>query len=194
MKKTSEPKNLFKIVKDMKSCHGGDYVFKINEWTPIIKDASICSKGWHLTTMPYKWFVWGCSIFESEAKNIIGWSEDKCVCDSIRLLREIPKPVWQSKAEDFVSDIKDGKVPFFVPDGVPDKSWKIFYGDTWSAARGAALDAALYSSLLICSDLKLAKKHKTHIEKRWNAWKKGYGVLCDVEGVLYVYAVKKKKE
>src|SRR4030042_60484 len=76
MKNNKTPK-LFKVVKDMGSCHGGTHVFK---------------------------------------------------------------PLWQSKVEDFVSGIKD--VPFFKSDGNPDKSWKVFYGDTWDAARGAAWDAA----------------------------------------------------
>src|SRR4030042_812972 len=124
MKNNKTPK-LFKVVKDMGSCHGGTHVFK---------------------------------------------------------------PLWQSKVEDFVSGIKD--VPFFKSDGNPDKSWKVFYGDTWDAARGAAWDAAwgaawgaargaawdaaLYASLFICDDLKLSKKHRDYIEKRWGVWKNGY--------------------
>src|SRR4030042_5034800 len=139
MKNNKTPK-LFKVVKDMGSCHGGTHVFKLGEWTSVIENALMCQKGWHLTTMPYKWFVWGCTVFEAEAKNIKGWNEDKCVCDSIRIVKEVSKPLWQSKVEDFVSGIKD--VPFFKSDGNPDKSWKVFYGDTWDAARGAAWDAA----------------------------------------------------
>ena len=34
------------------------------------------------------------------------------------------------------------KVKFFKPDGKPKKEWKMFYGDTWNAARDAAKDAA----------------------------------------------------
>jgi hypothetical protein len=56
------------------------------------------------------------------------------------------------------------------------------------AARAAAWDAALYSrGIFICDGLKLAEKHKTHIKKRMEVWKKGYGLLCDVGGKLYCY-------
>ena len=34
------------------------------------------------------------------------------------------------------------KVKFFKPDGKPKKEWKMFYGDTWNAARDAARSAA----------------------------------------------------
>jgi hypothetical protein len=58
----------------------------------------------------------------------------------------------------------------------------------WAAARAAAWDAALYSRVnFICSSLKLAEKHRTHVKKRMEVWQKGYGLLCDIDGVLYCY-------
>ena len=30
-------------------------------------------------------------------------------------------------------------------------------------------------------------KHLKHTKARWEVWQKGYGLLCDVDGVLYVY-------
>jgi hypothetical protein len=61
-----------------------------------------------------------------------------------------------------------------------------------SAAGDAAGDAAyLKVYQIICSDLKLDPKHIKHINDRWEVWKRGYSLLCDVGGVLYVYGVKK---
>jgi len=39
----------------------------------------------------------------------------------------------------------------------------------------------------ICSDLKINKKHRKHAKDRWAVWQAGYGLLCDVNGELYVY-------
>jgi hypothetical protein len=30
-------------------------------------------------------------------------------------------------------------------------------------------------------------KHKKHLRDRWDVWKRGYGLVCDVGGVLYTY-------
>jgi hypothetical protein len=42
-------------------------------------------------------------------------------------------------------------------------------------------------SVKICAGLRLDKKHVKHAEERWEANKRGFRVLCDVDGVLYVY-------
>jgi hypothetical protein len=143
------------------------------------------------------------------------------------------------------------KVKYFQPAGSPVKSWKIFYGKTWAAARDAARDAAraaagdaagkaardaawkaagdaaraaagaaaraaagaaawnaardaawnaawaaawaaaLISRIIICKGLPLDAKHIRHAKARWNVWKRGYGLYCDINGVLYVYAKEK---
>jgi hypothetical protein len=116
------------------------------------------------------------------------------------------------------------KTKFFKPDGHPIKSWKIFYGKTWAAARAAAWaaarddawdaagdaagaaaraaawaaardaawdaawDASLVARIIICKGLKLDAKHIRYAKARWNVWLKGYGLYCDINGVLYVYA------
>jgi hypothetical protein len=53
----------------------------------------------------------------------------------------------------------------------------------------------LISDYIITSDLKVKdrEKHLAHTKARWEVWQKGYGLLCDVDGVLYVYAVEKPK-
>ena len=39
----------------------------------------------------------------------------------------------------------------------------------------------------VCEGLKLDKKHIDHANARWEVWQKGYALLCDIKGVLYVY-------
>jgi hypothetical protein len=62
----------------------------------------------------------------------------------------------------------------------------------WAAARDAAWDAAwdasLVARIIICKGLKLDAKHIRYAKARWNVWLKGYGLYCDINGVLYVYA------
>jgi len=53
----------------------------------------------------------------------------------------------------------------------------------WEIAR----DAALAARRIIVGN-RLAKKHADHIKARMEVWRKGYCLLCDVDGVLYVYA------
>jgi hypothetical protein len=43
----------------------------------------------------------------------------------------------------------------------------------------------------IGGDLDIPAKHRKHVRDRWRVWQKGYGLACDVDGVLYVYAVKR---
>ena len=130
-------------------------------------------------------------------------------------IRALPKPIQKKLSSFIYKEIP--KTPFFKPDGKPKKEWKIFYGDTWAAARAAALaaawdaaldaardaaldvawgaardvalDAALCSYYILTSDLKVKdkEKHLKHVKARWEVWQKGYGLLCDFKGVLYVY-------
>jgi hypothetical protein len=57
------------------------------------------------------------------------------------------------------------------------------------AARDAARAAAAYALIhYACRDLSISRQHRDHAAARWNVWQKGYALLCDVDGVLYVYA------
>ena len=100
---------------------------------------------------------------------------------------KLPESV-QTKLFAFMDSIP--KTPFFKPDGKPKKEWTIFYDDTWASAW----DFALAADFIIVSDLdfKDKAKHQAHVDARIEVWRKGYGLLCDVDGVLYVYAVKPK--
>lgn len=54
------------------------------------------------------------------------------------------------------------------------------------AAGYAVGDAGLLARCLIAEDM-IDPKHLDHAMARWRVWESGYGLLCDVGGVLYVY-------
>jgi len=54
----------------------------------------------------------------------------------------------------------------------------------WAAASAAAKDAAWDAEARI---INLKGKHRKHFEDRMEVWRRGYGLLCDVNGILYVY-------
>ena len=92
-------------------------------------------------------------------------------------------------------------VKWFQPSAAPSGAWKLFLGSdvaaaraaAWDAARDAAWDAA-WAAAWACNfqsivhDLDIDQKHRDHVASRWSAWTSGYGVSCDVDGVLYCYA------
>ena len=45
----------------------------------------------------------------------------------------------------------------------------------------------------ICADLPIDQKHRDHVQARMEVWRRGYGVCCDVDGVLYVYGIKEEE-
>lgn len=58
----------------------------------------------------------------------------------------------------------------------------------WAAAKAAAWEVASYCAMhFVCGDLKIDEKHREHIRKRFAIWQHGYGVLCDVNGIIYAY-------
>ena len=186
--------------------------WKVEKWYKFKGDLKMCESGYHLTTNPSEWFKAFCDIYKAETKDKNPeFNGDKCVVRTAKIttklskeerskfdknnvekeIAKLPTPI-QTKLQDFISkDIQ--RVRFFKPDGKPKKEWKIFYGDTWDAARDAAWDAArdaaLVSSIIITSDLEFkdCEKHRKYAQARWEVWKKGYGVVFDVNGVLYVY-------
>jgi len=69
-----------------------------------------------------------------------------------------------------------------------DAAWGAARGAARDAAWDAAWDAAFYTRVKhICFGLKLDAKFRLHAEARWKVWEKGYCLLCDVNGTLYVY-------
>ena len=67
-------------------------------------------------------------------------------------------------------------------------AWASARTSAWASAR----DFALMVDMISVSDLNYPdkEKHEKHVSSRIEVWKKGYGLLCDVDGVLYVYAKK----
>jgi hypothetical protein len=67
-------------------------------------------------------------------------------------------------------------------------AWAAARAAARAAAGDAARDAALYVLACgICADLPPADAHRQHADARWRVWQAGYGLACDVQGVLYVY-------
>jgi hypothetical protein len=110
--------------------------------------------------------------------------------------------------ESFVHELRT--LPYWQPDGQPLPEWLLFAGTSWDAAWNAARDAAwnaawnaatardaawnaaqdaaLYAAVqIVCADLDIDPEWRAHVEARMQVWRKGYGLLCDVEGRLYVY-------
>ena len=204
-------KKLYKVLLKGESCHGGCMKWKVGVWYHFDGQPRICEQGFHLTTAPFQsWFKWGCDIYEAEAKGITTWRDDKCVCTDVRLIRKIPKHPSVRTTERFIKNLK--KIPCFKPDGNPLPEWKLYTANTWNAAWAAALaaagdaarnaawnaaldaalDAALMAQFLICAHLPIKNKdkHFAHVKARMQVWEKGYGLVCDVDGVLYVYSKK----
>ena len=193
---------LYKILVNGKSCHGGDMKWdlpkgnKPGKWHKASGDIEICSNGLHLTNEPFNWYKWGCDCYEAEYKGKIEWEEDKCVVQEARLIKKAKHPKWWTDCEGWIETLKS--IAWLKPDGKPKKEWILFEtrAAAWDAARDAvrdaawdaAWDAALFTRTeFICKGLKLENKHRIHAHKRMEVWQKGYGLLCDVQGVLYVY-------
>jgi hypothetical protein len=59
----------------------------------------------------------------------------------------------------------------------------------WDAAMDAAWDAATYVLIhCVSGDLAVSQEHRDRAAARWEVWRKGYALLCDADGVLFVYA------
>ncbi|MCK9570943.1 hypothetical protein M0R72_18485 [Candidatus Pacearchaeota archaeon] len=100
---------------------------------------------------------------------------------------------WWRDAKQFIEAIK--QVKWFDNHGKEKKGWKIFdtRDQAWDQAQYQARDQAwdqarsdfaLYVSCLIADPGLPYSKHATD---RLDVWMRGYGLLCDIGGVLYVY-------
>lgn len=78
-------------------------------------------------------------------------------------------------------------------DAAMDATWSatwdvVWYDAIWDVIKAAAWTTAYYCSMFyVCGDLKIAEKHREHIRKRFEIWQHGYGVFCDVNGIIYAY-------
>jgi hypothetical protein len=147
----------YKVLKDGRSCHGGDLAWSLprvvpetgeivpGDWHEVAGQLVLCERGLHLTTAPYKaWYCQGATVYEAEARDIAAWdrTDGKCVCRAARLLAEVPDPEWLTRAKQAIADI--ATVPWFSRRGPVDATWRVFptRAAAWDAARAAAWDAA----------------------------------------------------
>lgn len=85
-----------------------------------------------------------------------------------------------SEAWNIAKDI----VKYVVLDTVSDTAREA----AWNTAYDAVMDAVLFVCVLyVCDGLDIEEKHREHAKLRMDVWKHGYGVCCDVDGVLYCY-------
>jgi hypothetical protein len=142
---------------------------------------------------------------------------DKGVWPTLGLGAEHPElvPDWWHDVEAFVAELPT--IPWMQPQGAPDPSWWVFEtrDAAWDAAGDAAgdaarvatrvaagdaawvapldagmdagMDAALWALVLVCQGLPLAQHHIDHARARMDVWRRGYGLLGDWDGALYVY-------
>jgi hypothetical protein len=88
MTEKEQPVILFKVLEDMKSCHGGRQSWKLGEKYTVEGPLVMCENGFHLTTDPQEWLRRGRQVYFAEAFGIAAWEGDKCVCRSVRLLKK----------------------------------------------------------------------------------------------------------
>lgn len=202
----SEQKTFYKVLLNGESMNGGDLAWSLPKqrkngtWTPgkwhrVEGKIDVCNNGLHLTTEPYRWYKWGADVYEAEGRgdSSMRAGDDKTAFREARLLRLVERPAWLQNAYDFVDSIKD--VRWFQQHESPRPEWRLFLADNLAAARAAAgaaaraaaWDASLLVQMHITSDLQVSAKHRQHALARWEVWTRGYGLLCDVDGVLYVY-------
>lgn len=114
---------------------------------------------------------------------------------------QIPDDDWRSMCGNLWAIralIAESKVmKWFDVSGEYPECVKMF--DTWDAASdaagdaasdaawAAASDAALMARIFVCDGLELDQKHIEYAKLRWSIWKSGYGVYCDINGVLCCY-------
>ena len=183
------------------------------DWHTVAGEISVCTNGLHLTSDPTRWLKVGCEVYLAEGRGDRQSRGDKTAFAEARLLRPAPEmvPEWWRQHERFVAELP--RIPWCQPDGSPSPEWRLFTAPTlaearaaardaawdaagaaagaaaWASARDAARDANLYTQVQhVCGDLDVEQRHRSHVEARWEVWRKGYCLFGDVDGVLYVYA------
>ncbi len=80
---------LFKVLEKMQSCHGGDYRYRLGEWTPPIAPRC-CASGYHLTTDPLQWWRPSADVYLAQGRGRLDSDHsDKAAFRSVRLLGRI---------------------------------------------------------------------------------------------------------
>jgi len=164
---------------------------------PQAENGGACGVGLHLAKTIDSAIFYGkfpCSIWEVEPKSpILGEDDDKIRVATALLGKKIHLD-YIEETNKYIKSIADIK---WFANQKPLEHWQLF--DNRAAARGAARaaaraaawdaarDASLVARIKICTGIKLSKKHTKHAEDRWEVWKRGYGLFCDIEGKFFVY-------
>ena len=120
---------------------------------------------------------------------LLGQNDIKLRVASLRVVKAIEKPVWVTAVEDFLATMPT--VPWFRPTAPPDPAWRHF--PDWASARASARASAgasaglLAAMLCVCDRDDVPQASRGHAAQRWRVWTMGYGLTCDVDGVLYTY-------
>jgi hypothetical protein len=89
MSKTLYCPMLFKVLVDMKSCHGGEYTYTVGKWTPRITP-SCYNSGWHVTSDPIKWWKPKAKIYLAVGDGAINSDNiDKAAFERVKLIEEV---------------------------------------------------------------------------------------------------------
>ena len=159
-----------------------------------------CGIGLHLAKsldVAFQYAKFPARLFEAKPlSEILGEDTGKVRVAQAQLVREL-RPYWLRRTNVFIEGI--AKIRWFDNHLPPRKEWKIFetWDAAWDVARNVARnapwdavgDATRDAELFVraCVALPAKSKHWKHIKARWDVWERGYGLLCDVDGTLYVY-------
>jgi hypothetical protein len=86
----------YKCLDGLKSCHGGDYVYTLGEWTPEISELEECKSGYHICKADQLTPWLSVDIYECEAEGVIE-CEDKCIARRIKLTKHLD--TWNPKTQ-----------------------------------------------------------------------------------------------
>ncbi len=87
-------------------------------------------------------------------------------------------------AGDAASDAASDAAWGAAKDAAQVAAWDAARVAAWDAAGDAARVAALYARCLIADP---GLPHSRHATERLEVWLRGYGLVCDINGILYVY-------
>ena len=115
-----QPRKLYKVLVDGKSCYGGTLAWSLpsdgapGDWHRVDGQLSMCNRGIHLTSDPASWWVNGCRVYEAEAEEIAGVDGDsKTLCRGARLMRELTDAIELQSLRIYTSgshQISSGKI------------------------------------------------------------------------------------
>ena len=144
-----------------------------------------------------------------EVKKIKYFSNTDVICNNWKVFEtrgDARYAAWDA-AWDAARDFARYAAQDAAVDAERDAAWDVAGDDAWDAARDAAryaardfaryaaqdaaVDAAGDAALLVMCTVAFfydpENRHYKYAQSRMEVWRRGYGLLCDIDGVLYVY-------